>query len=101
MALLDGRLLFRPEALVRNSSPVRSLNPTCVGLCATASALWMVLLALWVACTLLLPAWAQTSVDDVHVVPRAVEKSKTEEAANRTPDTSTLNTHVRPLKVAV
>jgi len=101
MALLDGRLLFSPEALVRNSSPVRPLNPTFVWLCATASALSMVLFALCAACTLLLPAWGQTSVDDVHVVPRVADKGKTEEAANRTPDTSTLNTHVRPLKVAV
>ena len=101
MALLDGRLLFRPEALVRNSSPVRPLNPTFVRLCAPASALSMVLFALCAACTFLLPAWAQTSVDDVHVVPRGVDKAKTEEATNRTPDASTLNTHVRPLKVAV
>ncbi|HZW95348.1 MAG TPA: VWA domain-containing protein [Candidatus Eremiobacteraceae bacterium] len=101
MALLGGRLLFSPEALVRNSSPVRPWNHTFVWLCATASALSMVLFALCAACTLLLPAWAQTSVDDVHVVPRVVDKAKTEEAANRTPDASTLNTHVRPLKVAV
>jgi Ca-activated chloride channel homolog len=98
MALLDGRLLFSPEALVRNSSPVRPLNPTSVRLCASASALSMVLFALCAACA---PLPAQTSVDDVHVVPRVADKAKTEEAANRTPDTSTLNTHVRPLKVAV
>ncbi len=101
MALLDGLLLFSPEALVRNSSPVRPLNPTFVRLCAPASALFRVLFALCAACTLLVAAWAQTSVDDVHVVPRVVDKAKTEEAANRTPDASTLNTHVRPLKVAV
>jgi Ca-activated chloride channel homolog len=101
MALLDGRLQFRPEALVRSSFPGRPLNPMFVRPRPSAAAQWVVLFALWCTCLLSLPVFAQTSVDDVHVNPREVEKSKTEEAANRTPDASTLNTHVRPLKVAV
>jgi len=101
MALLYGRLQPRPEALARSSFPGRPLNPMFVRPRPSAAAQWAVLFALWGTCLLSLPVLAQTSVDDVHVNPREVEKSKTEEAANRTPDASTLNTHVRPLKVAV
>src|SRR5579863_658736 len=93
MALLDGRRFSRPEALVRNSLLVRPWNPN-TSLRAFAIALGMVL-SMWGP----LPAAAQSSVNDVHVVPREAENPKTEEAANQQP--ATLNTHVRPLKVAV
>jgi Ca-activated chloride channel homolog len=101
MALLDGRCLqLRPEALARSSFPDRPLNPMFVRLLPSAAAQCVVFLAFWGG-VLSLPAFAQTSVDDVHVIPREVEKTKTEEATNRTPDASTLSTHVRPLKVDV
>ena len=58
------------------------------------------------ACALPVPAVAQTDVNDVHVMPREVkpheaEKAKTEEIASETVVPASLNTHIRPLKVAV
>ncbi|MGA2019175.1 MAG: VWA domain-containing protein [Candidatus Sulfotelmatobacter sp.] len=44
-----------------------------------------------------MPALAQTDVNDVHVTPRTVEKAKTDEPAG-TIVSSSLNTHVRPLR---
>ncbi|MFZ0416462.1 MAG: VWA domain-containing protein [Candidatus Sulfotelmatobacter sp.] len=44
-----------------------------------------------------MPALAQTDVNDVHVTPRTVEKAKTDEPAG-TVVSSSLNTHVRPLR---
>jgi Ca-activated chloride channel family protein len=66
----------------------------------------MVLLALCAACGLAVPAMGQTDVNDVHVMPRAVqpheaEKAKTEEVAKQSLVTPSLTAHVRPLKVAV
>jgi Ca-activated chloride channel family protein len=48
-----------------------------------------------------MPAMGQTDVNDVHVTPRPVEKAKTEEVATGSVVPSSLNTHIRPLKVAV
>jgi Ca-activated chloride channel homolog len=48
-----------------------------------------------------IPARAQTGVNDVHITPREVEKPKTEEVAKDNVISPSLNTHVRPLKVAV
>jgi Ca-activated chloride channel family protein len=48
-----------------------------------------------------IPALAQTGVNDVHITPREVEKPKTEEVAKDNVISPSLNTHVRPLKVAV
>jgi Ca-activated chloride channel family protein len=59
------------------------------------------LLALGAASDFSIPVLAQTTVDDVHVQPRETEKPKTEEVATQTLVSPTLNTHVRPLKVAV
>ncbi|MFZ1053447.1 MAG: VWA domain-containing protein, partial [Candidatus Sulfotelmatobacter sp.] len=42
----------------------------------------------------------QTDVNDVHVVPRPVEKAKTEEVTKDSIVSSSLNTHIRPLKVS-
>jgi Ca-activated chloride channel family protein len=97
MALLDGRGFSRPTALVRKSCPVRSWNPPA-RLRAIKFALSVVLFSPWVAA---LPAAAQTSVNDVHVAPREADKPKTQEAANQQLVSPGLNTHVRPLKVAV
>jgi len=47
-----------------------------------------------------MPAWGQTSVNDVHVAPREVPTEKTEEVAKQSLVTSSsLTTHVRPLKI--
>ena len=102
MALLDGRRSTRPKALgrkvVRKSCPVHPWNPTSVRLRNILPALWMVLVA---AAGCLGPsALAQTSVNDVHIMPREVEKPKTE-VAKQALISPTLDTHVRSLKVAV
>jgi Ca-activated chloride channel family protein len=73
------------------------------------------LAALYLAWVLPVPAVAQTDVNDVHVVPRVVPSpdtqpraagsatapAKTEEIAKQTVIPASLNTRVRPLKVAV
>jgi Ca-activated chloride channel family protein len=61
----------------------------------------MLLLTLCVVGSLSVPAIAQTDVNDIHVAPREVEKAKTEEVANQSIVSPSLNTHVRPLKVGV
>jgi Ca-activated chloride channel family protein len=105
MALLDGRLPTRPKALVRKvvrkPCPVQPWNPTCARLRKIAPALWMVLFALAAACSLAEPGVAQTTVNDVHILPREVEKGKTQEVAKQTLVSPSLDTHARPLKVAV
>src|SRR5258708_11872130 len=106
MALLDGRLPNRPKAVgrelvretVRKSSPVRLWNPTTARLRKNTFPLRIVLLALYASASL--TAWAQTTVNDVHVLPREVEKPKIEEVAKQSL-VPTMDTRVRPLKVAV
>jgi Ca-activated chloride channel family protein len=64
----------------------------------------MALSALCIACALPSTAPAQTDVNDVHVQPRDTsqpDKTKTEEIAKQTIVPASLNTHIRPLKVAV
>jgi Ca-activated chloride channel family protein len=108
MALLDGRLLCCPKVLVRKSFLERLGNPTFVRLSAILSCpcIWMLFVFLCAPFLLLSPAAGQTDVNDVHVLPRAplpgeAEKAKTEEIANDAVVPASLNTHVRPLKVAV
>jgi len=108
MALLDGHRFSRPKALVRKSYPVRLSYPNFVRLRGTSGGpcLWKVLIVLYAACALPGFAVAQTDVNDVHVAPRESapaepEKAKTEEVAKQSIVSPTLNTHVRPLKVAV
>jgi Ca-activated chloride channel family protein len=117
MALLYGRLPSRPKALVPNIGPsigpsmgrsvVRSLLRSRVPSRShriPSPRLWVFLL---VAATCALPevAFAQADVNDVHIQPREVEKgaekANTEELATQTMATPSLNTRVRPLKVAV
>jgi Ca-activated chloride channel family protein len=114
MALLDGRRSSSPNALdrrivrlarreVRNSCPVRLWNPAFVRLpeITITPCLWILLLALCAACTVTVPALGQAEVNDVHIQPRDQEKTKTEEVATQSMVSPSLNTHVRPLKVAV
>jgi Ca-activated chloride channel homolog len=111
MALLDGSPRSSPEALVRslfrslvrNSCPVRPWNPAFARLrsITTSPCLGLLLLTLGAACGLPLPALGQTDVNDVHIQPRDAEKAKTEEVATQSMVSPSLNTHVRPLKVAV
>jgi Ca-activated chloride channel family protein len=109
MALLDGRRSTRPKALVseivrevfRKSCLVRSWNPTVVRLRKNLRATRMLLLALSAGISFSSPAVAQTTVNDVHILPREVEKPKVEELAKQTLVSPTLETRVRPLKVEV
>ena len=101
MALLDGRRSTRPKALAREvvwkSRPVRPWNPTVARMRKIAPALRMVLFA----STLAVPAVAQTTVNDVHIAPREVEKARTAEVAKQSLVSPNLDAHTRALKVAV
>jgi Ca-activated chloride channel family protein len=123
MALLDGRGFSRPKALVRVQDLVRKSclvplrNPNFVR--PANPSLRTLLLILCCTSSLALPALAQTDVNDVHIIPRITsteaqprigqplpaekeaEKEKTEEIARQTVVPASLNTRVRPLKVAV
>src|SRR5271165_5732237 len=103
MALLHGRWLSRPNALRRNSCPVQPWNPAFVRLrnISIPTGLWGLLLALGTACALPPPVLGQADVNAVHIQPREVEKPQTEEVATQSMVSPSLNTHVRPLKVAV
>jgi Ca-activated chloride channel family protein len=115
MALLDGCPLSRPKtlgrnlvrsfvpALVRNARPVRSWNPApaCLPRIAAQFSSLISLLVLAAICSVPLPAFGQADVNDVHIQPREVEKSKTEEVATQSLISPSLNTHVRPLKIDV
>jgi Ca-activated chloride channel family protein len=105
-------MALRPKTLFRKSRLVRPWNRSFVRLhknqkrSGSRSFLWMLLLALGVACILTSPAAGQADVNDVHVMPRPstphdVEKASTEEVANGSVVPASLNTHIRPLKVAV
>ena len=96
------------QNLVRKSRPVQLWNPSLVRLHKISPRLflWIMLFALGAACALPSPAVGQADVNDVHVTPREAtphdaEKAKTEEIAKDSVVPASLNTHVRPLKVAV
>jgi Ca-activated chloride channel family protein len=70
------------------------------------SRLGILLLTLCAACALSSPAEGQTDVNDVHIQPREttphdLDKTKADEVAKDSVVPASLNTHVRPLKVAV
>jgi Ca-activated chloride channel family protein len=103
MALSHGRRLSLPPTLVWNFSVVRPWNLTLLRRYRSVARplLPILLLATGAASAFSIPALAQTTVDDVHIQPRELEKPKTEEVATQTLVSPSLNTHVRPLKVAV
>ena len=105
MDLLYGSRPSGPRALARNSSPLDFWTPTCAELRKNKAFGWKAILALWLACALAAPLWAQTTVNDVHVQPRTVDKDKdkdkTDEVAKEDIDTTALSAHVRPMKVSV
>src|SRR5271165_4839276 len=99
MALLDGRLLSRPKALVRQFLRVPSLRLFAFRLPEIKSpCLWVLLL--FASAGWSIRALGQTSVNDVHVAPREVTPETTEVAKQSLITPSSLNTHVRPLKIA-
>ena len=115
MALLDGRRSARPKALgrrvVRKSCLVypclvypclvQPWNPTRFRLHKIVPALWMVLFVISAANSLPPFALGQTTVNDVHVVPRGVEKAKIEEVPQQALVAPPRDVKVRPLKVDV
>jgi Ca-activated chloride channel family protein len=97
------KTLFR--SLVRKAHLVRPCSPSFARMPGSLSQPFLGML-LCVACALPSPVAGQTDVNDVHVQPRAAapgdaEKAKTEEIAKDSVVPASLNTHVRPLKVAV
>src|SRR5579863_117838 len=102
MPLQDG-LRTLPLGLVWNLSVLRprNLNLTRLPEFALPPAFWILLILLSGGCIGSTQVLAQTGVNDVHITPREVEKPKTEEIAKDNVISPSLNTHVRPLKVAV
>jgi len=109
MALTDGRQSDCPKSLgqkslgqkvVRKSYLIQLWNPLRVRSLKRIPGWFMVLLAVGVAFGLAGSALAQTTVNDVHILPRETDKPKAEELA-KTVVSSKLETPVRPLKVDV
>jgi Ca-activated chloride channel family protein len=104
----EVRMALCLGTLFRKSRLVQPWNPSFIRLheIFPGPLFCMALFALAVACSFPKLAAAQADVNDVHVVPREAtphdsEKSKTEEIAKDTVVPASLNTHIRPLKVAV
>jgi Ca-activated chloride channel family protein len=108
MSFADERRLSRPMVRTWKRASVVPWNLSSVGLRTPLRGSSVLLsleswLGLAMCCCLAwsVPALAQTDVNDVHVVPRTVEKAKPAEATIQSVVPASLNTHVRPLKVAV
>jgi Ca-activated chloride channel family protein len=96
--LNEGRRSSRSTAPVRIARPACCLDPTSSHLrrIVPSFLLWTVSFAISAFCASATPAWGQTDVNDVHVLPR-VEKEVPKESLV----TPGLKAHVRPLKVDV
>jgi Ca-activated chloride channel family protein len=90
-----GKFGFRPCDL----TPVRLWTILRGSSVLRSSSLWLPLAVVCASCWVM-PALAQTNVNDVHVAPRTVETAKTEEVAKESIVTPSLNTHVRPLRAS-
>jgi Ca-activated chloride channel homolog len=105
--LKERRWSSRPETLVRDVPPDSAPNPITIGLrhkprLGNSMRLWnRVLLAVCVLFSLCLRSVGQTEVNDVHVLPREVEKPKQPPQQDLVSSTSGLSAHVRPMKVDV
>ncbi len=97
--LNERRRSSRPKGPVRSSCAVQPFKPASVRLRPIS---FLILLLACLSLTVSSPAWGQTEMTDVHVVPREVAKSS---AADEAPKPSlaapALNTRVRSLKVDV
>ena len=109
MSSADERQFSRPMIRVGKYGLIRPWNLTSVRLqmivrgpsVFLSVSFWLSFLAVCLSFGWSMAALAQTDVNDVHVMPRPVEKAKTEEVAKESMVSPSLNTHVRPLKVAV
>ena len=107
--LLHGRRSFRPKASVRCGAPVLPGDPIETvrdKFCPPKSLVRLLVLSITILGFSLLPALAQTDVNDVHIQPRELEKPKDADAKdvpkeNLATSTPNLSAHVRPLKVDV
>ncbi len=109
----EGRRSPRPEAVVGSGCWVLPWDPTQARLCKNPPFLNGIRLSVWLVltfvalATLCRPTFGQTDVNDVHVVPRPVEKpaESSDPPEPSKPDllasTTGLTAHVRPLKVDV
>jgi Ca-activated chloride channel family protein len=98
MALLNGSRLPLPQALDLKFFEGR---PRLARLIATAPRVCLGVLVL-ALCGLPIAVLGQTNVNDVHVPPREVAKENSpEEVPKQSIVSPSLNTHVRPMKVAV
>jgi len=108
MSSADERRLHRPRFRAgkygllrsRNRSPVRLRTISCGPDTFLSVLFWASLFALCSCFGWLTPALAQTDVNDIHVTPRTVEKTKTEEATKESIVSPSLNAHVRPLRAS-
>ncbi len=101
--LNDGRRSSRPKGPVRSYSAVQPWEPTSVRLRQISPYhFWTFFFALCALCSLAWPAFGQTEVNDVHIVPREVAKDDPAgDLAKQNLVAAALNTRVRPLKVDV
>jgi len=112
----EGRWSSHPMAPVRSDfrsgCPVLPWDPTPVRLRKSSSgassarpwfslAVFVCALSVFALAWLCVPAVAQTDVNDVHVVPREVEKPPEPPKPDVLASTTGLSAHVRPLKVDV
>jgi Ca-activated chloride channel homolog len=101
----DGRWSSHPMAVVRRGCLVLPWDPTKPLLCKNRSLgctirLWLSLALVGLAC-LAVPAFGQTDVNDVHVVPREADKPPETPKPELVSNTTDLSARVRPLKVDV
>ena len=101
----DGRWSSHPMAVVRRGCLVLPWDPTKPLLCKNHSLgctirLWLSLALVGLAC-LAVPAFGQTDVNDVHIVPREADKPPETPKPELLATTTDLSAHVRPLKVDV
>jgi Ca-activated chloride channel family protein len=107
MSFMDERRLSCPVALTGKSGMVRRWNlrvlqrRTMLRGLPLPFSLSKILLMLAVSACLgaELPAMGQTDVNDVHVVPRPVEKAKAEDVPKESMVSPSLKTQIRPLKI--
>jgi Ca-activated chloride channel homolog len=101
----DGRWSSHPMAVVRRGCLVLPWDPTKPPLCknsvpVSAMRLWLALALFGLAC-LAVPTFGQTDVNDVHVLPREVDKPAEPPKPDLVASTTGLSARVRPLKVDV